>query len=180
MNILRIKPYPMQLIALTFTTQLLTACMPGEAFFNSGIAKEWSAEKPISREQLIMEPDYYFAYLDKDINRAIWMMSPRGTLMRDSKARQDLIKIRELLQDYSQTLRKLSNGKFLPENQLAVIYADLLNNFDSYLNNEKNMGDINTQLGVIEPQVRRLELLLEDSDSRRLSTLVQTISGSPQ
>ena len=165
------------IIALVFIAQLLTACMPS-TLFNSGIAREWAKDKSITREQLIMEPSYYFSHLDKDMDRVTWMMIPKGKLLQDTSTRREFMEIRALLRGYARTLDKLPGGNKLPERQLAAIYIDLLDNFDDYLENKIPMSDINTQLSAIEPQVRTLEIALRDADSRRLSTLVQTISGN--
>ena len=177
MNTFKTKFSSSHIIALVFIAQLLTACVPG-TFFNSGIAKEWAKDKSITREQLIMEPSYYFSRLDKDMDRVTWMMIPKGKLLQDTNTRREFMEIRALLRDYARTLDKLPSGNKLPERQLAAIYIDLLDNFDDYLENKISMGDITAQLSAIRPQVRSLEIALHDADSRRLSTLVQTISGS--
>lgn len=177
MNTFKEKFSSSHIIALVFVTQLLTACVPG-TFFNSGIAKEWAKDESITREQLIMEPSYYFSHLNKDMDRITWMMIPKGKLLRDANTRLEFMEMRALLRGYVRTLDELPGGKQLPERQLAAIYIDLLDDFDDYLENNKTMGDINAQLSAIEPQVKALEIALHDADSRRLSTLVQTISGS--
>ena len=174
----QVRLSPLRIILLVFTVQLLTACVPSENLFSSGIAIEWSSAQPVSREQLIMEPLYYLNHLDKDLDRAAWLLIPQGRLMHSSKIRHELSAMSDLLGTYLDTLDQLPDGKQLPEYELASIYVEMLGDFSGYLQNEQSMRDIEAKLYLQEPRIRQLELALEDAADRRLNTLVQTLSSS--
>ncbi len=97
------------------TVQFLVACVPNQNLFDSGIAKQWSSVEPISREQLIMQPLYYFNHLDKDLDRTTWLLIPQGRLLHSTKLRHEMASMCSLLESYLRTLEQLPRGTQIPE-----------------------------------------------------------------
>ena len=166
----------MRTMLVVVTVQFLVACVPNQSLFNSGIAKEWSSVEPISREQLIMEPLYYFNQLDRDLDRTTWLLIPQGRLLHSTKLRQEMTSMCSLLESYLRTLEQLPRGTQLPEYELASIYLEIFHDFGGYLQDEKSMQEIQSKLQFHEMRIRVLELALEDASDRRLNTLVQTLT----
>jgi len=175
---MQIRLSPLRILVLVFTAQLLTACVPGETLFSSGIAKEWGGDQPISREQLIMEPLYYLSHLDEDLDHTTWLLIPQGRLMHSARICHELSAMSDLLGTYLDTLEQLPDGRQLPEYELASIYIEMLGDFSGYLQNKKSLQDIEAKRHQREPRIRQLELALENAAGRRLNTLVQTLSSN--
>jgi|GEM_PF-6747038 len=160
---------------LIFAALFLSGCLPEEKIFASGLAKEWLKEQSVSREQLIMEPMYYFSHLDHDLDRATWLFIPQGQILHKRLMRNEFSRICKLLEGYIGTLDKLLNSKQLPERQLATVYLGLFSDLDAYLEGNKSMHEVHASIRQLEPYIRNLEIVLEEAVSRRLNTLVQTI-----
>lgn len=171
-----LTPASLRIMLVVLAAQLLAACLPTDTIFTSGIAREWSSDTQISREQLIMEPLYYFDHLDKDLDRSAWILITQGKMLHANRLRQELDTIQQLLNAYITTLNGLPDGGRLPEYELASIYLGIFENYSAYLDNRLSMQEIDTELKGHETRIRQLEVALQDASERRLNILVQTLS----
>lgn len=175
-----LTPANLRIMLMVLAAQLLTACLPADTIFTSGIAREWSSDTPISREQLIMEPLYYFDHLDKDLDRSAWILMTQGKVLHANRLRQELETMQQLLDAYIMTLHGLPDGNRLPEYQLASIYLGIFESYSAYLDDRLSMQDIDAELKAHETRIRQLEVALQDAAERRLNILVQTLSLSSE
>ena len=167
----------LKILLLTLSAQLVVGCQAGSALFTSGLAREWKQETPVTPEQLIMEPAYYFTHLDQDIDRAAWLLIPQGRIIHKRQMRNEFLEITELLENYILILDQLPDSRQLPERQLAKTYLHLFEEVIGYFNEEKAMHEIQASLSRLEPSIHILETELEDATARRLNILVQTIGS---
>jgi len=167
------------LVALIAAFSLLgSGCNLDNHFYSSGIVKSWAKGAPVSCEMLVTDPGYYFQDLDQDMGSMVWLLIPRGKLLKDARYSKDIKQVQTLLQDYITLLETLPDSGQLPEYQLAQIYHGLATDLDAYLDNKQTMLEITTRLTEITPIVNELETRLQEADSRRLPLLLQTFHHS--